>query len=146
MHAKEGTLISTGSLSRVLKIWPISFLLASLLVMAGCSFSIPPIQEGVRVATEEVSGQMPSVMVPISNAADFGVIIVTFGGSGTQQFQGFTNADGYDDHPTANPDAEWQFVVQFESSSAPTCPDLGPVVHNGPPQGPLTELVQCIVY
>jgi hypothetical protein len=147
MHKKETDIITArGSLSRTaLRLWPITLLFAMLPVIAGCNFVIPPLESGVRVVTEEVDAQMQSIIVPISNAADFGVIIATFGGSGAQQFSGFTNSDGYDDHPTANADAEWQFVAQFEQSSAPDCPDLGPSVHNGTPQGVLTEVIQCLV-
>jgi hypothetical protein len=129
-------IMARGNLSRtVLRLWPISLLLAMLPVIAGCDFVIPPLESGVRVVTEEVSPQMPGVITPISNANDFGVAVVTLGGSGDITFSGFTNSEGYDDHPTANQDAEWQFVVHFDQSSAPYCPNLGPSNHNGPPPG-----------
>lgn len=147
MLAQERDVVNAKArLSRTaLKMWSISLLFAVLLA-TGCSFYIPPIESGVRVETVEVDGEMQSITVPISNANDFGVAVVTFGGSGAVTFSGFTNSDGYDDHPSANADAEWQFVTKFEGSSAPNCPDAGPVTHNGPAQGPMTELVQCFVY
>jgi len=148
MRVKERDMIAArGNLSRTaLRLWPISLLLAMLPVMAGCDFGIPPLESGVRVVTEEVDGNMRSIKVPISHANDFGVAVVTLGGSGDVTFSGFTNSDGFDDHPRANADAEWQFVAAFEQSSAPFCPDLQPSVHVGPPQGVLTEVIECLVY
>jgi hypothetical protein len=115
-------------------------------ILLGCAvLLLPEFPGGVRVTAVEQPVELPGVVVPVSNAEDIGVVIVTFGGSGTQQFDDFTNGLGLADHPAANADAEWQFVLKFETSNAPGCVDVGPITRNGDPTG-LEFDVTCIVY
>lgn len=114
--------------------------------LSGCNVILPPFDGGVRVIAMETPIELPGVMVPISNAEDIGVLIVTLGpGSGSSQFDGYTNTNGVDDHPNANANAEWQLSMLFGQSSAPACQPAGPVTFNGDSAGLIWNST-CIVY
>jgi hypothetical protein len=91
--------------------------------MGGCPL-FPNFPGGIRMTALEAPFEAPTATLPVAEVGDFGNLTQVIGpGTGTQQSFGpsFTGANGIDDHPNAQTNANWSVTFDYTSSPIPQC-------------------------
>jgi hypothetical protein len=83
---------------------------------------LPPFSGGIRMVTYEALEDSRSAKLPVAGVIDTGSVFQILGsGTGSDEnFIGFTESDGVDDHPNALTNADWSVSFDFRLS-IPVC-------------------------